>query len=231
MGTTLSTFISPPTHQIEYERYPIKIMGPTRAGKTSILQKIQGLGNVVDQNNYIPTLACDFFIIRSTQDNDYHSSTAQKRLRLTLFDTSDHERFSVFNASFLRHTHGIIFVVDSSPREGQTRDQYAAEATRSLYRAIDNGANNIQDQPLLVFVNKQDRPNAMTAEEVIELLRLEEMFLAGGGGGGGGEGRRWFVQEASAIQGEGITVGFAWLVAQIQERQANSGCSLLVKSR
>ncbi|KAF8942234.1 hypothetical protein BGZ47_006682, partial [Haplosporangium gracile] len=120
---------------------------------------------------------------------------------------------------FLQHTYGSIFVVDSFPREGQTLSQYAAEVTRSLRRVIDDGANDVQDHPLFVFVNKQDKSHAMIAEEVIELLRLEKIFAASGCGGG----RRWFVQEASAVQEEGITVGFAWLVTQKQELRANSG--------
>lgn len=106
-------------------------------------------------------------------------------------------------------------MIDSSPQEGQTREEYATEASNSLSWVTDNLANYVQDQPLLVFVNKQDRPDSMAAEEVIELLHLKEIFLA--------SGRRWFVQEATALRGEGTTIGFAWLLAQMQDRRANSG--------
>lgn len=223
MGTSLSTFISPPAvgHPSvpeSNEYYVVKFMGPTGAGKSSILLKIQYPDSIIDPTNYTPTIICDFVIIRGHSPvlPPANANTAQKRLRITCFDTSDSERLAVHNGSLLRHTHGIVFVVDSSPREGQTRDQFIDEAKRSLSRVICHYANNVQDQPLLVFINKQDCPRPrMTAEEVSEFLDLEDLF-------GGSDRRRWLVQEASALRGEGITIGFAWLLAQMQDRrQAN----------
>ncbi|KAG9065035.1 Arf GTPase arf1 [Linnemannia hyalina] len=199
-----------------------EIMGPTRAGKTSIIQKIEDPSAIIDPASYTPNITCEMHIIRSPillpsssssiQDG---RSSAQKRQVLMFFDTSDSERLRVYNNSFLRHTHGIIFVIDSSPQEGQTREEYVDEASKSLRRVIHELVNHDQDQPLLVFVNKQDRPDSMTAEEVIEHLHLKDTFST--------SGRRWFVQEASALRGEGITIGFAWLLAQMQDRRANPG--------
>lgn len=220
MGNTLSNLISPPPQQpLESDKYLIKIMGPTRAGKTSVLEKIKDPNAIINPAIYTANITCDVRFIwssvlpsSSTQDD---RSIAEKRQAFTFYDTSSSERQRTFNSSFFRHTHGIIFVIDSSPQEGQTREEYAAEASKSLWGVIDESANNVQDQPLLVFVNKKDRPDSMTAEEVIELLYLEDIFRT--------SGRRWFVQEASALRGEGITTGFAWLLAQMQDRRANCG--------
>lgn len=55
--------------------------------------------------------------------------------------------------------------------------------------------NRLKHVPLLVFANKQDLPNAMTASEVAEsvgLVRLEE--------------RTWQIQSCSAVEGTGIKV-------------------------
>ncbi|KAK3840321.1 MAG: P-loop containing nucleoside triphosphate hydrolase protein [Linnemannia elongata] len=213
MDNTLSNFISPPEQRqpLQYDKYVIKIMGPTRAGKTSIIRKTMEPTVIIDPETYTPTVTSDVHFIRSlvlpsssTQDD---RSSAQKKLHLTVYDTSDLERLRVFQASFMRHTHGIIFVIDSSPQEGQTREEYAAKAIACLWRVIEESANNVQDQPLLVFVNKQDRSGSVIPEEVIELLHLEDILST--------NGRRWFVQEASALRGEGITIGFAWLLAQM----------------
>ncbi|KAF9542997.1 ADP-ribosylation factor protein 3 [Mortierella hygrophila] len=226
MGNTLSNFISPPAlvsppvqQPFESDMYLIKIMGPTRAGKTSILQKIKDPNAIINPASYTPNITCELGIIRSpvphsssTQDG---RSSAQKKQVLMFFDTSDSERLRIFNSSFLRHTHGITFVIDASPQDGQTREEYVDEASKSLKWVIHELANHDQDQPLLMFVNKQDRPDSMTAEEVIELLHLKDIFST--------SGRRWFVQEASALRGEGIAVGFAWLLAQMQDRRANPG--------
>ncbi|KAG0050158.1 hypothetical protein BGZ90_007122, partial [Linnemannia elongata] len=181
MGNTLSSHISPPPQQpLESDKYLIKIMGPTRAGKTSVLEKIKDPNAIINPAIYTANITCDVRFIwssvlpsSSTQDD---RSIAEKGQALTFYDTSSSERQSTFNSSFLRHTHGIIFVIDSSPQEGQTREEYAAEASKSLWGVIDESANSVQDQPLLVFVNKKDRPDSMTAEEVIELLYLEDIF-------------------------------------------------------
>jgi GTPase SAR1 family protein len=197
-------------------------MGPTGAGKSSILLKLNYPETIIDPTNYNPTIACDFVMIRGPRPDLLPTNTnvSQRGLRIACFDTSGAERYAIINSSFLRHTHGIIFVIDSSPRDGQTREQFIDEARRSLLRVISQYANNVQDQPLLVFVNKQDCAGArMTAEEVIESLDLEDMFATDKGVGGDGGERRWFVQEASALRGEGIAMGFAWLLAQMEDRR------------
>ncbi|KAG0279158.1 hypothetical protein BGZ96_002053, partial [Linnemannia gamsii] len=183
MGISLSTFISPPAadHPSDPEKvelYVVKFMGPTGAGKSSILLKIQHPDTIIDPTNYIPTFGCDVVILRrhSPVLPLTDASAVHERLRITCFDATDLEQFAAANGSVLRHTHGIVFVVDSSPREGQTREQFINEARWSLLRVISHSANIVKDQPLLVFVNKQDGPRPrMTAEEVIELLGLEDL--------------------------------------------------------
>ena len=46
---------------------------------------------------------------------------------------------------------------------------------------------------LLVFANKQDLPNAMTASELTDKLRLQNL-----------RNRRWYIQATCAVQGHGL---------------------------
>ncbi|KAK3835732.1 MAG: P-loop containing nucleoside triphosphate hydrolase protein [Linnemannia gamsii] len=169
-------------------------MGPTGTGKTSILLRLQHPDKYIKR--YItPTYGCHpLIMIRPPRllsgneegDGGGRGSAGNKRLHLSFFDTCDKEEFVVFNTSFLRQIHGIIFVVDSSLRDRESLEQYTSEAKRSLSRAISTHANTLQDQPVLVFVNKQDHVGdrngprrtgvRMTAQEVVEVLDLETLL-------------------------------------------------------
>jgi len=54
--------------------------------------------------------------------------------------------------------------------------------------------------PVLIFANKQDLPNAMTVQEIIERLELNSIT-----------DRKWHVQPTCAISGEGLIEGLTWL--------------------
>ena len=70
--------------------------------------------------------------------------------------------------------------------------------------------NRIQDKihptlfPVLVFVNKRDKPGSMTAEEVEKIFRLEEVR-------NNSNAFVWHYQECCAVKGEGISEGFDFL--------------------
>lgn len=58
---------------------------------------------------------------------------------------------------------------------------------------------------ILVFANKQDMKGALTPAEVCEALGLPEL-----------RGRRWHVQSAIAIRGEGLYEGLDWLASTLK---------------
>jgi signal recognition particle receptor subunit beta len=53
---------------------------------------------------------------------------------------------------------------------------------------------------VLVFANKQDLPNAMSASELTEKLGLNEL-----------RNRRWYIHATCAVQGNGLYEGLDWL--------------------
>ncbi|KAH7702888.1 ADP-ribosylation factor 1 [Aphelenchoides avenae] len=100
---------------------------------------------------------------------------------------------------YLPGTHAVIFVVDSSDRDSIDNARQALDCLLST--------DCLQDPVLLLFANKHDLPNAMTADEVWKHLRLESLRL-----------RRFRVLEACAATGEGLSEGFEWLSDQIKDR-------------
>merc|ERR1711894_241781 len=68
------------------------------------------------------------------------------------------------------------------------------------------------DAVILVFANKQDLPNAMTAAEVTDKLGLHKV-----------RHRQWHVQLASAMTGDGLYVGLDWLYRALSP--GKKGCA------
>merc|ERR1712031_80654 len=87
---------------------------------------------------------------------------------------------------------GLIFVVDSNDRDRV--DDAREELTKML------NEDEMKDAVLLVFANKQDLPNAMTAAEVTDKLSLHNL-----------RHRQWFIQSACATTGDGLYEGLDWL--------------------
>jgi len=92
---------------------------------------------------------------------------------------------------YIANTQGLIFVVDSSDRDGI--EDAREELTKMLNEADTWDA---ADAVLLVFANRQDSPNAMTVPEVTEKLGLDNLCL-----------RRWLIQPVSAANGDGLYAG------------------------
>ena len=65
-----------------------------------------------------------------------------------------------------------------------------------------------RDAVLLVFANKQDLPNAMTAAEVTDKLGLHNM-----------RNRQWFIQSACATTGDGLYEGLDWLSRTLSSKK------------
>ena len=64
--------------------------------------------------------------------------------------------------------------------------------------------DELRDAILLVFANKQDLPNAMTAAEITDKLGLHSIRQ-----------RHWFIQSSCASNGEGLVEGLDWLSANV----------------
>jgi GTPase SAR1 family protein len=113
---------------------------------------------------------------------------------------STHAQIRPLWRHYFQNTQGLIFVVDSNDRDR------VSEARDELHRMLNE--DELRDAVLLVFANKQDLPNAMTAAEITDKLGLHSIRQ-----------RHWFIQSTCATSGEGLYEGLDWLATNI----ANAG--------
>jgi ADP-ribosylation factor protein 1 len=101
---------------------------------------------------------------------------------------------------YYQNTQGLIFVVDSNDRDriDASRDE--------LHRMLNE--DELRDSILLVFANKQDLPNAMSAAEMTDKLGLHGL-----------RHRQWYIQACCATTGDGLYEGLDWLSATLQKRK------------
>ena len=143
-------------------------MGLDAAGKTTILYKLK-LGEVVTT---IPTIG---FNVETVE---------YKNISFTVWDVGGQDKIRPLWRHYYQNTQGLIFVVDSNDRD-------RIEAAREeLHKMINE--DELRDAVILVFANKQDLPNAMTAAEVTDKLGLHSL-----------RSRQWFIQACRATTGEG----------------------------
>ena len=70
--------------------------------------------------------------------------------------------------------------------------------------------DELRDAVLLVFANKQDLPNAMSAAEMTDKLGLHGLRPSY---------RQWYIQACCATTGDGLYEGLDWLSATLVKRK------------
>merc|ERR1719408_739394 len=154
----------------------ILMVGLDAAGKTTILYKLK-LGEVVTT---IPTIG---FNVETVE---------YKNISFTVWDVGGQDKIHPLWRHYYQNTQGLIFVVDSNDRDR------IDDAREELQKMLNE--DEMRDAVLLVFANKQDLPNAMTAAEVTDKLGLHSM-----------RNRQWFIQSACATTGDGLYEGLDWM--------------------
>ncbi|KAI0980822.1 hypothetical protein GJ496_003141 [Pomphorhynchus laevis] len=137
----------------------ILMVGLDAAGKTTILYKLK-LGEVVTT---IPTIG---FNVETVE---------YKNISFTVWDVGGQDKIRPLWRHYFQNTQGLIFVVDSNDRER------IGEAKEELMQMINE--EELRNAVLLVFANKQDLPNAMSAAEITDKLGLHSMH-----------NRNWYIQ-------------------------------------
>jgi ADP-ribosylation factor protein 1 len=111
-----------------------------------------------------------------------------------VWDVGGQDKIRPLWRHYFQNTQGLIFVVDSNDRDrvGEARDE--------LHRMLNE--DELRNAVLLVFANKQDLPNAMSAAEITDKLGLHALRQ-----------RQWYIQSTCATSGEGLYEGLDWCVS------------------
>jgi len=158
----------------------ILMVGLDAAGKTTILYKLK-LGEVVTT---IPTIG---FNVETVE---------YKSINFTVWDVGGQDKIRPLWRHYYQNTQGLIFVIDSNDRDR------IGEAREELSKML--AEDEMRDAVCLVFANKQDLPNAMSAAEITEKLGLSQL-----------RNRQWYIQSTCATNGDGIYEGFDWLTGKL----------------
>merc|ERR1712006_42593 len=129
----------------------ILMVGLDAAGKTTILYKLK-LGEVVTT---IPTIG---FNVETVE---------YKNISFNVWDIGGQDKIRKLWRYYYANTQGLIFVIDSNDRDR------IEDAQEELAHMLNE--DEMRDAVLLVFANKQDLPNSMTAAEITDKLGLRNM--------------------------------------------------------
>jgi small GTP-binding protein len=166
----------------QVQRTSILMLGLDFSGKTSILFKLK-IGDIETQRPVIGF---------SVEVAENHNTG----MKLTSWDVGGSEVIRPVWSHYLNDITHFIFVVDSA--DDGSRLEVARDVLHKLLKD-----EKLQTQPLLIFANKQDLPNAVPVHELQEKLELQSQDMI----------RPWKIEPCCAISGEGLSEGLSWLAS------------------
>jgi len=126
------------------------------------------------------------FNIKSVQSDDF---------KLNVWDIGGQKHIRPYWKNYYQNTDAIVYIVDSADK--RRVDEAGEELTELL------AEDNLAKAPLLVFANKQDLLNALTAAELMKELDLTNIK------------DRWVhIQACSAKTGDGLQEGLSQLLTK-----------------
>jgi len=155
------------------------MLGLDNSGKTTALKQLAG--ETIEQ--ITPTQG---FNIKSVNSHNF---------KLNVWDIGGQKHIRPYWKNYYANTDAIVYLVDSADKR---RIDEAAEELTSLLEE-----EQLAGVPVLVFANKQDLLNAMSAAEVMDSLDLTNE-----------KSRYVHVEACSAKTGEGLESGIKKLVAE-----------------
>ncbi|KAK0763063.1 hypothetical protein N5P37_004046 [Trichoderma harzianum] len=161
----------------------ILMLGLDNAGKTTIVKQIMG----EDVNTVSPTLG---FIIKTIDYEGY---------KLNIWDVGGQKTLRSYWRNYFEKTDALIWVVDTTDR---LRIDDCREELHGLLEE-----ERLAGACLLIFANKTDVDGCMTEEEVVTLLRLNDIRT-----------HQWHVLPSSAMTGKNLNQGMSWVVEDAKKR-------------
>uniref|UniRef100_A0A1A9W298 ADP-ribosylation factor-like protein 6 n=1 Tax=Glossina brevipalpis TaxID=37001 RepID=A0A1A9W298_9MUSC len=181
---------------LQRKRINLGMLGLDNAGKTTILYQLK---NAKSPEEIVPTIGFNVETIRCGKHllNIWDVSGGKPKTRLL---------WKHYN----QNTKAIIFVVDAADL---ARITLAAEELKWLW-----GRKELAQAVFLIFANKQDLPNALNAQEIVQVLELDTLHQ-----------HPWTVQECCAITGAGLWEGVQQLLQLYEERTKTCSLRLMRK--
>ncbi|KAJ1428781.1 Small GTP-binding protein domain [Sesbania bispinosa] len=171
------------------EELHVLILGIDKAGKTTLLEKMKSMYSNLEglpPDRIVPTVGLNIGRIEVANR------------KLVFWDLGGQPGLRSIWEKYYEEAHAVIFVVDAA---SPARFEDAKSALEKVLRHED-----LQGAPLLVLANKQDLPEAVSAEELARYLDLKKL-----------DERVYMFEAVSAYDGMGIRESAEWLV-EVMER-------------
>jgi len=167
------------------KQFKIAVVGLDAAGKTTMLNFLRFEKNI----ETLPTIGVNVEVLK------------RKNVNLSIFDLGGQLHFRNLWGTLMKGASAIIFVIDSADRER------FEEAKAELWKVLLDP--NYPEAPLLIVANKQDKEGAMSIEELIKKLGLDDPEQM--------NNRSWHIQPTIATQGVGVEEALQWVVIELEK--------------
>ncbi|XP_007886762.1 ADP-ribosylation factor-like protein 14 [Callorhinchus milii] len=162
------------------------MLGLNAAGKSTLLYKLK-FGET--EHFTVPTIGFNVEMLE-----------ADKQISLTVWDVGGQRKLRQFWPHYFQNTDGIVYVVDSA-------DKAHLEESKKEFESLLKH-EHLKGVPVVVLANKQDLPNAMTADEVTRRLRLKRCC----------SDRDWYVQPCCAKTGQGLSAAMKTIILHVKRK-------------
>ncbi|KAE9591435.1 hypothetical protein Lal_00038864 [Lupinus albus] len=167
----------------------VLILGIDKAGKTTLLEKMKSVYSNIEglpHDRIVPTVGLNIGRIEVANS------------KLVLWDLGGQAGLRSIWEKYYEEAHAVVFVADASC---PSRFEDVKSALEKVLRHED-----LRGAPLLILANKQDLPEAVSAEELARYLDLKKL-----------DERVYMFEAVSAYDGMGIRESAEWLV-EVMER-------------
>ena len=169
----------------------ILMFGLYHGGKSTILEQL-----VTRTEEIIPIIPTIGFIVESAKYKNHD---------IIVFDVGGADKIRPMQKDYYLNIKSIIFVIDSIDQERMELSHYGTsggavyqfhKTLREIAEVVSKSkANKIR---ILFFANKQDSKNAMSLEEIMQKMDLQQVK------------NEWLILSSCAITKQGIDEGFEW---------------------
>eukprot|EP01132_Coremiostelium_polycephalum_P011144 gene11144-13652_t len=174
--------------------YYVLILGLDGAGKTTLLERIKTKYTKIpglSPQNIIPTVGLNI------------AKILYEDVKLILWDLGGQKQLRSIWDKYYTDVHAIIYVVDSADKD---RVDESREELEGIMRHP-----KLQDVPILIFFNKQDREDAQSIDFLSSIFKSTIMTHQID------ESRNLQLQSLIAFTGEGLNEGMNWIADNLKK--------------
>ncbi|MHA1505660.1 MAG: GTP-binding protein [Candidatus Asgardarchaeia archaeon] len=156
--------------------FKLTFWGPSGGGKTTSVDALYKICNS-DKKDIFPTTKFTKISMGSGStlffDRGVFKIGDRTGVFFQVYTVAGQQRFRDLRKVIWRGTDGVVFVADSR-REVWNEN---VDSLKELKRVVENdGKRLIRDIPLVVQLNKRDLEDIISVEEMIELLKAEDLY-------------------------------------------------------